>query len=170
MARPELRILGVDTALRCTGVAVIEARGSALRCVYGGVVRTAARTPLPEALARLQDDIARLIEAHRPDAVAVEGVFFHRNARTAFVLGQARGVVLAACAVRGIPVFEYAPRAVKQAVTGHGGAEKEQVARMITALLGLRETPSPDASDALALAVCHAQHATSRRLGLGRPL
>jgi crossover junction endodeoxyribonuclease RuvC len=96
-----------------------------------------------------------MVARTRPDCAAVEGVFHCRNARTALVLGQARGVVMLTCAAAGLPVYEYAPRRVKQAVVGTGTAPKEQLSRMIAALLGLPEPPQEDAADALALAVCH---------------
>lgn len=96
-----------------------------------------------------------VIDRTRPDAAAIEGVFFCKNIKTVLMLGEARGVVIAACAVRGIPVYEYAPRRVKQAVVGIGSAEKAQVAKMVMTLLALREEPQEDAADALAVAICH---------------
>jgi crossover junction endodeoxyribonuclease RuvC len=102
--------------------------------------------------------------------VAIEGAFFHKNAKTAMILGQARGVAIAACAARGLPIYEYAPRRVKQAVVGAGGASKDQVRQMVMAMLGLREEPQEDASDALAIAVCHLHNRTGHRALAPEPI
>ncbi|MCA1809815.1 MAG: crossover junction endodeoxyribonuclease RuvC [Kiritimatiellia bacterium] len=150
-----MRVLGVDTSLRSSGAAVIEKRAGQLATLEYTVIRNPARLQVSRCLDRLQRGIAELIERWRPDVAAVEGVFYCRNAKTALALGQARGVVLAACAAAGLPVFEYAPRRVKQAVVGYGAAEKDQVRRMVMAILKLDEPPADDASDALAIAVCH---------------
>ena len=165
------RVLGVDTALRCTGVGVVEAGASAPRVLEYGVLRNPASRPRSACLAHLQDGIVRLIERHAPTALAMEGVFYFRNVRTAVVLGEARGAVMAAAARAGVPVFEYAPRTVKQALTGWGAADKSQVAKMVGVLCRLTPPPAADAADALALALCHLQHAGVRRRGDGpRPL
>ncbi len=163
-AAPASRILGVDTSLRSTGLGLIRARGSRLEAVEFGVVRHPAAWPLSRCLANLYQAVGSALERGRPDAAALEGVFFCKNARTAVILGQARGVVIAACAAAGVPVFEYPPRRVKQAVVGFGGADKNQVGRMVAALLGLQETPPEDATDALAIAICHAHRGGSDRL------
>ncbi len=163
------RVLGVDTALRCTGVGVVEARAGVPRVLEYGVLRNPAARPRSACLAHLQAGIARLIERHAPTAVAIEGVFYFRNARTAMVLGEARGAVIAAAAQTGLPVFEYAPRTVKQALTGWGAADKSQVAKMVAALCRLNPPPAADAADALAIALCHLQHAAARRRGAGGP-
>ena len=155
MSKTDIRILGIDTSLRSTGVGVVAAAGSRMAAVEYGALRASARIPVSECLTRLSRGIADIIERTRPEAAAIEGAFFSKNANTAMVLGQARGVVIAACALRGIPVYEYAPRRVKQAVVGFGGAEKEQVRKMVVSLLGLKEEPQEDAGDALALAICH---------------
>ena len=165
----EIRILGVDTSLRSTGVGVVAAAGSRQRAVTWGVIKNPAQRPHTECLAHLHRELGRLLQAEEPVAVAVEGVFFSKNVRTAVTLGQARGVVLAVCALAGVPVYEYAPRSVKQAVVGNGNAHKEQVGRMVALLLGLSEPPAEDAADALALAIAHIHQ---QRLGLaaGKPL
>jgi crossover junction endodeoxyribonuclease RuvC len=106
----------------------------------------------------------------RPDAVSIEGVFFSRNVRTTLRLGEARGAVLSACARAGVPVFEYPPRRVKQALVGTGGAQKEQVGLMVSAILGLPAPPQPDAADALAIAICHLHHSGGNRLLGSDPL
>ena len=149
------RVLGVDTSLRCSGIAVVEGAGQRLREVEHGCVRNPASLALSECLRRLHGGILEIIARCRPEAMAIEGIFFCKNVRTAVTLGEARGVVIAAAAGAGLPVFEYAPRRVKQAVVGHGAAEKDQVRRMVMALLALAEEPQEDAGDALAIAICH---------------
>lgn len=154
------KVLGVDTSLRSTGVGVVEGRGSVLRAVRYDVIRNPADRPHTHCLSHLFARLREIIREEKPEAAAVEGVFVSKNARTAMILGQARGVVLAVCALEEIPVYEYAPRRIKQAVVGHGNAHKDQVAQMIVRLLGLKEKPPEDAADALAIAVCHLhQHA-----------
>jgi crossover junction endodeoxyribonuclease RuvC len=152
-------ILGVDTSLRCTGYGVLAVEGrraSALRC---GLIKTPARQPVSECLRRLDEGIRTLIADNQPDVCAIEGIFYCKNVRTAVTLGQARGVVIAACASAGVPVYEYPPRRVKQAVVGAGGAHKSQVAIMVGRLLNLPTLPTEDETDALAIALCHLQAA-----------
>lgn len=153
-----LRVLGVDTSLRSTGVGVVQATGNRYQAVSWGRIRNPVARPHTACLAHLYDELDQLIQRDRPVAAAVEGIFFSKNVRTAVTLGQARGVVLAVCARSGIPVYEYAPRVVKQSVVGNGNAHKAQVAHMAKVLLGLQETPEEDAADALAMALCHLHH------------
>lgn len=148
-------MLGIDTSLRSTGVAVVEARGNALVAVECGALKVPAGWPISECLRRIAEGIGAVIERTSPQAVALEGAFFSKNAQTAMILGEARGAAIATCAARGLPVYEYAPRRVKQALVGFGGAEKDQVRRMVMKLLNLREEPQEDAGDALAIAICH---------------
>lgn len=150
------RILGVDTSLRSTGLGLIEVRGSSLEAVEHALVKNPAAWTLSRCLVHLYAALGEILERGKPGAVAIEGIFFCKNIRTAIILGEARGVVIAACGAAGVPVYEYSPRRVKQAVAGFGGAGKDQVARMVTSLLGLREAPAEDAADALAIAICHA--------------
>ncbi|MFA5043842.1 MAG: crossover junction endodeoxyribonuclease RuvC [Kiritimatiellia bacterium] len=150
------RILGVDTSLRSTGLGLIQVRGSRLEVVEQALVKNPAAWSLSRCLVHLYAAVGEILERGKPGVVAIEGVFFCKNVRTAVILGEARGVVIAACAAAGAPVYEYSPRRVKQAVAGFGGAGKDQVIRMVTALLGLREAPAEDAADALAIAICHA--------------
>ncbi len=157
------KVLGVDTSLRGTGVGVVQQEGSVQRAVTWGVIRNPANRPHSACLAHIHRELQTLIQNEKPDAEAVEGVFFSKNVRTAVTLGQARGVVLAVCALEGVPVYEYAPRTVKQAVVGHGNAHKAQIIKMVTLLLGLSEAPAEDAADALALAIAHLHQ---QRLGL----
>ena len=157
MADDPFRVLGVDTSLRSTGVGVVEARGGRLTAVEFGTIPFPARLLHSACLSGLYAGLADILRRTSPQAVAIEGVFFARNLKTTLVLGEARGAVMAACAGAGIPIFEYAPRSVKQAVAGFGDAEKDQVRRMLMMRLGLAEEPQEDAGDALALAVCHLQ-------------
>src|SRR3984885_158993 len=154
-----LRILGIDPGSRRTGFGVIDCHGpDSIHCTHGCI--NADGATLAERVRGIFEGIRELIKLHRPQEVAVEQVFVNRNVASALKLGQARGAVLSALP-EGLPVFEYAPRAIKLAVVGVGGAEKRQVAHMIRALLRLEGRIAPDAADALAIALCHAQ---SRRL------
>jgi crossover junction endodeoxyribonuclease RuvC len=157
-----LRILGIDPGSRTTGYGVVDADGSALRCVECGVVAVAASLPLELRLAEILKGLLEVAEELRPQVAAVEDVFHAINARSALALGQARGVALAAAALAGIRVHAYPPSVVKQAVTGRGRATKEQVGRMVRLLVGLRREPRADAADALAVAIAHANR-TRRR-------
>ncbi|MCX7819529.1 MAG: crossover junction endodeoxyribonuclease RuvC [Kiritimatiellae bacterium] len=163
-------ILGLDTALRCSGYAVIRRAGAGWEAVELGRIHNPAGRPVAIALLHLHAELSDLLRRHAPAAVAIEGVFHARNARTLLALGQARGAVLVACAAAGIPVFEYSPREVKRGVTGHGQADKSQVARMVQAMLGLPAPPPPDEADAAAIALCHAHATGARALGLVRRL
>ncbi len=157
------RVLGIDTSLRSTGFGVVDAEGSRLRTVEHGCLPMRASLRHSACLAGIVDGLEDIIRRAHPDSVAIEGAFFCKNARTAMILGEARGAAICACARQGLPIFEYAPRRVKQAVVGYGGAGKEQVRKMVMTLLALREEPQEDAGDALALAICHL-HA---RTGIG---
>jgi len=114
--------------------------------------------------------MVEIIERSRPSAVAIEGVFFCKNVKTVLMLGEARGAVITACVAQGVPVYEYAPRLVKRAVVGFGGAEKEQVAKMVMTLLALREQPQEDAADALAIAICHLHNLTGYSALMPKPV
>lgn len=155
MAKETIRILGIDTSLRSTGVAIVEARGSELWAVAYGRIRNTPSDPHSRCLENIFDSITDLIGEHHPDCAAIEGAFFAKNANTAMVLGQARGVAIAACAKKGLEITEHSPRKVKQALVGSGAAQKEQVAKMVVRLLKLDEQPQEDAADALAIAICH---------------
>lgn len=115
------------------------------------------KRPLSECLRRLDEGLAELVMKYQPECAAIEGIFYCKNVKTAVTLGEARGVAITVCSRAKLPVFEYSPRRVKQALVGHGEASKEQVARMVIRLLGLAETPQEDSADALAIAICHAQ-------------
>jgi crossover junction endodeoxyribonuclease RuvC len=149
-------VLGIDPGVSRCGYGAVAAEGSSLSALACGVIRTPPGDPLPDRLAALQIELEALLTELRPTAVAVERVFFQTNVRTAMSVGQASGLALAAAARRGIPVCQYTPNEVKQAVAGYGAAGKAQVQAMVTKLLHLAEVPKPpDAADALALAICH---------------
>lgn len=150
-------VLGIDPGTAVTGYGVVSrAQDGAIALSECGVIRTASSAPLPERLRDIYEGVSELMDRHRPDAVAVEGVFFGKNVRTAVVLGHARGAILVAAALRQIEVAEYPPSEVKSAVVGHGRATKDQVAFMVQRLLRLREPPRPDdAADGVAVALCH---------------
>ena len=156
-------IIGLDPGLACTGWGVIAAQGNRLSHVANGQVRTDAKQALPARLVRLEAALGEVIDAHAPAAAAVEEVFLNDNPQSSLKLGQARGVVLLAAARRGIAIGEYAPRLVKKAVVGVGGAEKSQVHAMVRRLLPGVGIAGPDAADALAVAVTHAHHLASAR-------
>jgi len=165
VAREPVTILGVDTSLRATGLAAVRSDGLRHTALAYDVVRCPAAWPHTRCLMRLADAVGDWLARHAVGAVAIEGIFYCRNARTALVLGEARGAALAVCARAGVPVYEHAPRSVKQAVAGWGAATKDQVGRMVRGQLGLAEDPPEDAADALALALCHAQQGLRMRLG-----
>ena len=153
-------VLGIDPGTANTGFGVVARRGGRLVALDGGVIETRAGSPAERRLADIHARVAELLEEHAPDSVALEDLFFGQNARSAFAVGQARGVVMLAAGQRGIPCASYTPQQVKGSVCGSGRADKGQVARMVQAVLGLPEPPRPDhASDALAVAVCHANRA-----------
>jgi crossover junction endodeoxyribonuclease RuvC len=153
-------VLGIDPGLASTGYGVVAHRGGRLVALDGGVIATAPGLALERRLAAIHEQLGALIREHEPDALALEELYFGQNVKTAFAVGQARGVVLLAAGQRGLPCAGYTPQQVKGAVCGNGRADKEQVARMVQALLSLSEPPRPDhAADALAVAVCHANGA-----------
>ncbi|MCC5849765.1 MAG: crossover junction endodeoxyribonuclease RuvC [Verrucomicrobia bacterium] len=161
MKADPVRILGIDTSLRSTGIGVLTSDGFRHQVVTYGTI-TAPRTwPLSRCLNNLREKLEEIISAEKPVVAAVEGIFFCKNVKTAVILGQARGVVIATCTAAGLPVYEYAPRSVKQGVVGRGAADKSQVAQMVKVLLGLPEVPQNDAADALAIAHCHANQMRS---------
>jgi crossover junction endodeoxyribonuclease RuvC len=150
-----VRVLGIDPGTAALGYGIVEAAEGRLSAVDHGCLVTTPDRGLPDRLASVHALVADLIALHRPALVGVERLFFSRNAQTAFAVGQARGVVLLACAQAGVPVREATPNEVKVAVAGYGAADKEQVGRMVALVLSLAEPPTPDdAADALAVAIC----------------
>ena len=163
-----IRLLGIDPGSRITGYGVIDLDGPRSRYVASGCIQTDSSRPLPERLKIIFEGVASVIREYQPVEVAVEQVFMHRNPDSALKLGQARGAALCAVVVAGLPVSEYAPRAIKQAVVGGGGADKTQVQRMVGLLLN-RSEPLP--ADALAVAICHGHtRQTLSRFGVAAAL
>ncbi len=150
------RILGIDPGSRITGYGLIEIDRGRLRYVVCGTIKTNQKAPFAHRLNEIFEGINEVIQLHRPAVAAVEDVFLATNPRSALKLGHARGAAVVAATQNGLEVFDYSPRQVKQAVVGYGQAEKGQVQHMIRALLGLSASPSADAADALAVAICHA--------------
>ena len=165
MSARAIRIIGIDPGLRCTGYGLIEQCGSRLAYLSCGSIKTRADEPLAERLAAIHRALVALIEAERPDEAAIEETFVNRDPQSALKLGQARGIALAAPALLGLPVAEYAANVVKKTIVGVGHAEKDQVAMMVKMLLPACEISSPDAADALAVAITHAQHRGARARG-----
>lgn len=156
-------VLGIDPGTQNTGYGVVYARGQRLAALDGGVIETRPDMPIEKRLSVIHTRVCDLIKEHAPTALAIEDLFFGQNARSAFSVGQARGVVMLSGGMHGVPCYSYTPQAVKQAVCGSGSAAKDQVQRMVGALLSLPEPPSPDhAADALAVAICHANGAALR--------
>ena len=150
-------ILGIDPGSRLTGYGLIDNRRDRMIYLASGHIRVQGES-FPERLGDIFERLCEIIAEHDPAQMSIESVFMHKNADSALKLGQARGAAICAGHQAGLEVHEYAPREVKQALVGRGGAEKEQVRHMVMRLLGLAETPQIDESDALALAICHAQH------------
>ena len=150
------RILGIDPGSRITGYGIIDAEGDRAAAATFGVIKT-GNGEFPQRLGVIFNAVRELVDEFRPDEVAVENVFVSKNAASALKLGQARGAAICAALSRELPVAEYSPRSVKQAIVGRGGADKVQVQHMVGVLLRLAEIPAEDAADALAVALCH-QH------------
>ena len=155
-----MRVLGIDCGTERTGYGVIDSDGRAHRMVAAGCIRSSARDPLERRLLGIAVSLRGVIAEHLPDAAAIEEVFFAVNARSALKLSHVRGVALLTAAEASVEVVEYSPLEVKKSVVGYGRAEKSQVQQMVASLLRLTEpVESEDASDALAIAICHATHA-----------
>ena len=152
-----MRIFGIDPGTLVTGYGIVDKDGGRISFVACGCVRNRRGAPLPIRFLNIYRELGGVFDDYRPGEMALEGIFFCKNVRTALKLGEARGVAMLVAAEKGVEVFEYAPRRVKQAVLGNGGARKSQVQFMMKSLLGLDEEPSsPDAADALAIALCRA--------------
>lgn len=152
-----MRILGIDPGTAIVGYGLIEKIRSGYLCKGFGSVRTSSKKSLPDRLQQIYRELQALIDEFQPDCLAVEELFFNKNTKTALAVGQARGVILLAGVEKNLPVFEYTPLQVKQAIAGYGRAEKRQVQEMVKILLKLEKKPTPDdAADALAIAICHA--------------
>lgn len=155
-----MRVLGIDPGLAITGYGLVEEReGGELNALAFDAIVTPAHMPTPQRLARLYTTLSGVLKQYRPDVMAVERLFFGRNVTTAFVVGQARGVILLCAAQHDLPVVEYKPSEIKLALVGYGNADKQQVQFMVRSLLRLPQAPRPDdVADALATAVCHIFH------------
>lgn len=155
-----VRILGIDPGTGIMGWGIVETSGNQrnkLVCVEYGVIRTSAGLDMPIRLKDIYDELTQIIKKYKPDAAAIEDLFFFKNQKTVIKVGQARGVAIVAAVNFDVPVFDYTPLQVKQATTGYGRAEKMQVQKMVKVILNLSEIPKPDdAADALAVAICHA--------------
>jgi crossover junction endodeoxyribonuclease RuvC len=151
-------IFGLDPSLRSTGYGIISVEGRTTRALAYGVIKNADKIVPSRCLVAIHQQVTDLMQQYKPDAAAVEGIIYLQNYQTAITLGSARGAALLALAEAGLPIYEYAPRRVKAAATGRGGAQKAQVAFMMRAMLGLTENPPADAADALAIALTHAQN------------
>jgi crossover junction endodeoxyribonuclease RuvC len=166
-----MRVLGIDCGTEYTGYGVVELLDDErLVCIVCGAIKVSPRDPMPMRLSRISIGLQELICEHRPDRVAIEDVFYAVNVKSALKLGQVRGVAMLAAATAGLEVAEYSPLSIKSAVVGYGKAEKHQVQQMVTRLLNLDQVPaSPDAADALAIAICHMHTAaTKERQGAAR--
>lgn len=160
-----MRVLGVDPGTAITGWGVVEGDGQQLAMIAHGVVTTPAGMPLPARLQIIYRELTELIARWQPESAAIEELFFSKNAKTALAVGHGRGVAMLALANAGLPITEYKPLEVKQAITGHGGAGKQQMQQMVKLLLSLDDIPRPDdAADALAVAICHLHSARLRLL------
>jgi crossover junction endodeoxyribonuclease RuvC len=153
-------VMGIDPGAANLGFGIVRVEGNHMVALDGGVVETPADLPIERRLERIHRSLGELLAWHEQKAMAIEEVYFGKNVRSAIAVGQARGVVLLAAGQRGVPCFSYTPQQVKGAVCGSGRAGKEQVQRMVQALLALADLPAPDhAADALAVAICHAHRA-----------
>jgi crossover junction endodeoxyribonuclease RuvC len=152
-----MRLLALDPALRSSGFAILEKQEQKIRSLAYGVIQIRADVPMPQCLVEIHRQVSELIDRHQPQVCAVESVIFVQNSRTAVTLGAARGSALLAAAQRGLNIFEYPPKRVKQAIVGTGSAQKSQVGFMVRALLGLTDNPQSDAADALAIGLTHLQ-------------
>ena len=163
------RILGIDPGFATIGFGLIAAERGSVQMLRYGAITTPAGMEFPQRLKLIYDDMTELLEVLKPDAVSVEELFFNTNITTGIQVAHGRGVILLACTKCGVPIFEYTPLQVKQAVAGYGRAEKRQVMDMTKRLLHLEKTPRPDdAADGLALAICHARSSTSLLAGQER--
>jgi len=157
-----MAVLGIDPGYAIVGYGLVKKEGNSIKPLQYGVIRTAADIPIEQRLNEIYEDLTALIEAFKPESVAIEKLYFNTNEKTAINVSQARGVIILACTRAGIPIYEYTPLQVKMSVVGYGRAEKKQVQEMTRSILKLDKIPKPDdAADALAIAVCHAHTAGS---------
>ncbi len=156
-------ILGIDPGIAIVGWGVVEYMGAKFRPIAFGSIRTESGTPTEERILKIHESLTAVFERYKPEAVAIEELFWNTNQKTGIIVAEARGVILLTAVQHGVPIYEYTPLQVKQAVVGYGRAEKKQVITMVTMLLGLQKPPSPDdTADALAVAICHGHTGSSR--------
>lgn len=163
-------ILGIDPGYAIVGIGVIEYKGNKFRPIEYNAITTDAHTPASLRLKIIYDEINNYLDKYKPDAVAIEELFFNSNQKTAILVAQARGVLVVSATNKGIPIYEYTPLQIKQAVAGYGRADKNQIQQMVKMLLNLNAIPKPDdAADALAVAICHAHsYNLNDKFGLGK--
>src|SRR5467141_3169416 len=161
-----MRVLAIDASLRNTGVAIVDGANGKAHALFFGTIHNASALKSSSCLVAIRERLAQLIREHEPDCCAQEAVIYVQSYKTAILLGAARGAAILAAAENGLPVFEYAPRRIKQSTVGRGGAAKNQIAFMVRALLGLTETPDADAADALAIGLTHLRAQEVASLGL----
>ena len=155
-----MRIIGIDPGYAITGFGIIDYQGNHFNLIKSGSIETKAGVPFPNRLQKIYDDMLKLIDEYKPDAISIEELFFNTNTTTAIGVAQGRGAVLIAASKTSTPIFEYTPLQVKQSVTGYGRADKKQVQAMVKAVLKLEKIPKlDDTTDAMALAICHAHSA-----------
>lgn len=164
MSKQHLTVLGIDPGLATTGYGVIQKKDDKVTSITFGVIATKAGDPVPKRLKNIFSGISRILCTYHPDIVVIEQLFFAKNVKTAFAVGQARGVIFLALAPHAVEIAEYSPLQIKQVVVGYGKADKRQVQKMVRLHLGMREIPSPDdAADALAAGLCWIYHEGGRR-------
>ena len=162
----QMIILGIDPGIAIVGTGVIQYENNKFKVLYYDAVTTRAHTPLEERIKLVYEGVGQLMDYYKPDALSMEELFFNNNAKTAFAVGQARGVILLAAKQNGVPFYEYTPLQVKQALTGYGRADKKQMQQMVKSFLGLSEVPKPDdTADALAIAICHGNSVRFNNIG-----
>ena len=159
-----MRVVGIDPGSNITGYGIVEKNGRDLKTIKWGAIRTKSNQSFPEKLKKIYDDLSEIIKTYEPSTAAIENIFFAKNAKSALILGQVRGATILASINSGLKTAEYTPLEIKQSVTGYGRADKAQMQIMVTKLLCLKETPKPfDASDALAVAICHLHSAAFKK-------
>lgn len=160
-----MRIIGIDPGYAIMGYGILDYNGNKFKTVTYGSIETPAGIPMPERLNMLYTELDRIISEYRPEEASIEELFFNNNAKTAIMVGEARGIALLACERNGVEIHEYTPLQIKQSLVGFGRAEKKQVQTMVKMILNLKEVPKPDdTADAVAAAICHAHSRNSRKL------
>ncbi|MDU3211269.1 crossover junction endodeoxyribonuclease RuvC [Anaerococcus sp.] len=152
-----MKILGIDPGIAIMGYGVVEFKANKVKVIENGVVTTSSKTTTPERLSILYKNLNEIIKEFKPDEFAIEELFFNQNVKTAITVGHARGIQILSAQENNLPIYEYTPLQIKQAITGYGRANKSQMQKTVTTLLNLKEIPKPDdAADALSVALCHA--------------